>query len=154
MRQKLLEKGLIIAAQDVSRIVGLTDFCRIFWYGNKIKRYFFLFKASEVISGEESLDLVDEDTKKSAAKKAKKQAVTAESLVKLREFCQIEIDNHEAEKKLAKERRETAPLNLNTRSVEDLKKMYRKAFLKLSTGKGTCEHCGAVTKNIVHYRSR
>ena len=57
-----------------------------------------------------------------------------------------------AQKKL--DDQDLVPLNLNTRSVEDLKKMYRKTFLKLSTGKGSCEHCGAVTKNIVHYKSR
>ena len=77
--------------------------------------------------------------------------MNADSLIKLRDFCQTQMELYEAEKK---GKSDSVPLNLNTRSVEDLKKMYRKTFLKLTTGKGTCQHCGAVTKNIVHYKSR
>ena len=123
VRQKLLERGLIIAAQG----------------------------AGEICGSDAPLDLMDDDDKR-AAKKAKKQAMNADSLIKLRDFCHTELEKYQAQKKL--DDQDLVPLNLNTRSVEDLKKMYRKTFLKLSTGKGSCEHCGAVTKNIVHYKSR
>jgi hypothetical protein len=100
---------------------------------------------------------LDDDDKR-AAKKAKKQAMNTESLIKLREFCQNQLegcqDDQSSELAQSNKKTTSSPHSLNTRSVEDLKKMYRKSFLKLSTGKGTCEHCGAVTKTIVHYRSR
>jgi hypothetical protein len=42
----------------------------------------------------------------------------------------------------------------NTRSVEDLRRKYSKELIKLGgNGSGVCQHCGAVTKKIVHYRS-
>ena len=43
---------------------------------------------------------------------------------------------------------------LNTRSVEDLRRKYRKEFVKMGTSGGVCQHCGSVTNKIVHYRSR
>ena len=41
---------------------------------------------------------------------------------------------------------------LNTRSVEDLRRKYRKEFVKMGTSGGVCQHCGSVTNKIVHYR--
>ena len=41
---------------------------------------------------------------------------------------------------------------LNTRSVEDLRRKYRKEFVKMGTSGGVCQHCGSVTVKLVHYR--
>ena len=39
----------------------------------------------------------------------------------------------------------------NTRSIESLRKTYNKEFLATNT-KGSCPHCGSVTKSIVFFK--
>lgn len=67
-------------------------------------------------------------------------------MARLTEFCEEQLE--------AKPGFASSVSGASTRSVEDLTKRYKKEFMKLSTGKGCCQRCGAVTKNIVHYKSR
>jgi len=46
-----------------------------------------------------------------------------------------------------------AAIERNTRSVESLRKTYNKEFLSLNN-KGSCPHCGSVTKTMVFFKSR
>ena len=71
------------------------------------------------------------------------------TVYKLQEFYRAEVERAEEEDEIRSEEK------ANTRSLEDLRKRYRKAFLqKGKGGKGACKNCGANTRSIVFYKSR
>ncbi|XP_059079806.1 DNA-directed RNA polymerase I subunit RPA1-like [Tigriopus californicus] len=101
-------------------------------------------KASEVgVIHEEDFSQVDDKPRR----KAKVDRAATEAVVhKLRDFFDDELVQSKAMITLQ---------DKSTRSVEDLQKQYRKAFLKSQAGgRKRCPHCSAMTFRIVHYKSR
>lgn len=98
-----------------------------------------------MLGDSEQIDLSEDDDKKKKKKKVKSNV----SLVyRLNEFYEKKVAENDAFKiRFIPEK--------NTRSMEELRKKYRKGFVQSAkAGRGACVHCGAVTRSIVLYRSR
>ncbi len=121
MQQKLLDRGLIIAAQQAEDVADVDSLM---------------------------------ETDETGTRKRKVQKVDCVGVVdRLRRFYEEEI---------AKDNRETEELALvaasegagQTRNVQELKKRYRKAFIRTGKGgAGACRHCGERTKSVKKYKS-
>ena len=136
VQQTLLDYGNIIAAQKASEMIVLP-------------------------SAQDLSALEEED--KGSKKKSKVDRSFDEELIKekLKKFLQDELKTYD-EYYNCSPFGNTASIddsNLcdpikTTRNVESLRKTYNKEFLNLHAKASTCPHCGAVTKNIVFYKSR
>ena len=129
-------------------------------YGNIIAAQ----KASEMIVLPSAQDLSNlDDDEKGGGKKSKVDRSFDEELIKekLLKFLQDESKIYEesndcspfSDNSIIDDENLPEPIKV-TRNVESLRKAYNKEFLALHAKASTCPNCGAVTKNIVFYKSR
>ena len=142
VRQKLLKAGLIIEAQQADQVCG---------------------DPAEI---DASIDNV-------AAKPTKKMAAVAmlasvgrvdDDLQRLRNYCEEVLESNARPDDFGRPASPSAASTssssssassysgMNTRSVEDLRRQYRKEFVKNGATQGVCQHCGTWTKSIKLYR--
>ena len=134
VQQNLLDFGKIIAAEKATELI--------------------------VLPSAQDLTSLEDDEKPGSGRKSKVDRSFDEEMIKVRlvEFLQEELQkssedtNFENGSVIAMD---SVPEEVkSTRNVESLRKTYNKEFLKLHAKASSCPHCGAVTKNIVFYKSR
>ena len=126
--------------------------------------FYVVTTASELMipPGAQSQVLDGDDEGGSKRRKSAEAAVDTHYIIrKLDEFLSEKLHPSSSEEddylldgtRSAADRCNTAPVprERNTRSIESLRKTYNKEFLATNT-KGSCPHCGSVTKSIVFFK--
>ncbi len=135
VRMKLLDKGYVVEAQGVSDIMGV----------GALELSYILLQASEI--AEAAVDAVTETPDENEGRKRKSQGNVDNmgTVQKLQRFYEGVLQDAELV--------EVSIVDKNTRSVEALRKLYRREFLATGNrGQGRCKSCGCKAKSIVSAR--
>ena len=133
VQQRLLDHGNIIAAQTATEMV--------------------------VLPSAQDLSTLGDDEKTGKGRKSKVDRSFDEQHIteKLKQFLEDELKltyNYRINDNASSEADQPPEQIKSTRNVESLRKSYNKEFLNQHAKSSSCPHCGAVTKNIVFFKSR